>query len=375
MSKLNQQQKLVVDTPGHLCVVAGPGAGKTSTTVQKIAAILAAKDTNRVAAVSFTRDSALELRDRTYKVVGEVGLKRCLIGTFHSLCSKQLKRSKKTKKVLFPAEQFHYQMRAYEQVAPDDLEFDEARAAIEHIKSTLHSKNISSSISAIYRAYQQMLERNDVIDMQDLIRDTVIGLHDETVRPLPVSHLLVDEFQDSDEVQLEWVLAHARAGAIVTVVGDDDQSIYGWRHALGYSGMQSLIKTLDATTVIMDTNYRSYKEILDPSNKLIAHNKARVQKVIQPARGTGGGVQYIRLADRNAEAKAIAECVNADQDLILDGEWKRPGEGGWAVLARNNHLLKLVQAELSSRNIACRMSGQNKSIWEEPPLVQRRASR
>lgn len=368
MSKLNPQQQLVVDTQGHLCVVAGPGAGKTSTTVQKIAAILRASDAHRVAAVSFTRDSALELKDRATKAVGE-SVSRCLIGTFHSLCSKQLKVSKQNKKLLLPAEQTHYQLRAFEQVAPADVDFEEVRCAIEHIKSTIAYRDIPPHVSEIYNLYQQMLQRNDVMDMQDLIRNTVLGLHDGTVRPLPVTHLLIDEFQDSDEVQLEWVLAHAKAGATITVVGDDDQSIYGWRHALGYRGMQKMVDSLSATTVILDTNYRSFKEILDPANLLIAYNKERVQKVIRPARGEGGSVSYVRLPDRGAEAKAIAERIENDPNLYFDGTWKRPKDG-WSVLARNNHLLRFVEAELSSRNIACRMSGSKKSIWEEPPLLQ-----
>jgi superfamily I DNA/RNA helicase len=128
------------------------------------------------------------------------------------------------------------------------------------------------------RAYEEILLRNGKIDFQDLVLRALRGMEQGRIAPLAAAHLLVDEFQDTDESQLAWVLAHARAGVEVTAVGDDDQSIYGWRRALGHQGMERFAQALHARRIGLGINYRSRREIVQQAAILIARNRGRARQ-------------------------------------------------------------------------------------------------
>jgi superfamily I DNA/RNA helicase len=127
--------------------------------------------------------------------------------------------------------------------------------------------------------------------------------------------LFVDESQDMDQMQLAWCIEHIKAGLICTLVGDDDQSIYRFRGAEGYEGMMRFQTEFGAKQFILNTNYRSKKEILDAANSVIEKNSNRIQKDICAERGVGGSVEVWQCADGVAEAKLavnkiISACVN-----------------------------------------------------------------
>ena len=175
---------------------------------------------------------------------------------------------------------------------------------IEKIKTSFGRCDAESEDGKLYHAYQDALARNGKIDFQDMLRLAVEGMQNGSILPYPFKYLLVDEFQDTDPLQYRWIELHAKAGSIVTVVGDDDQSIYAFREALGYRGMESFIKEFDAKPVVLGSNYRCRSEILLAADRVIRNNVDRIAKVLRAEKGAGGRVLASRHADEYIEAVA-----------------------------------------------------------------------
>ncbi|CAE6863772.1 ATP-dependent DNA helicase Rep [Paraburkholderia aspalathi] len=192
-----------------------------------------------------------------------------------------------------------------------------------------------------YNAYQEALARNGKIDFQDLLRLAVAGMEKGEIQPYPFTDLLVDEFQDTDPLQYRWVELHANAGARVTVVGDDDQSIYGFRAALGFRGMESFASTFDAQRVVLGSNYRCRSEILDAADRLIRHNEDRIPKLLRAERGTGGTVDTQRSDDEYIDAVAALDAL---QPKLAAGR-------SCAILARTNRILDPIESVCRSHGV------------------------
>ena len=165
--QLNPSQQRVVDTDGHCRVVACPGSGKTRVITTKIGALLKRHPNTRICAVTFTRDAAAELQHRIIKEIGEANFKRsCRIGTFHSLAIRQLRLHNRLGKVAKPSEQVAYLKRAIALVDPS-MSYEDATRIIETAKTSL--VECPEWNSDLYRAYAEMLSRNKVEDLYDVI--------------------------------------------------------------------------------------------------------------------------------------------------------------------------------------------------------------
>jgi superfamily I DNA/RNA helicase len=206
-------------------------------------------------------------------------------------------------------------------------------------------------LEAVFQGYQSVMASEEAMDFSDLLLVSVHKMASGDTPPLPIRWLLVDEAQDMDEVQMEWILLHGRAGIDVTLVGDDDQSLYAFRHALGYSGLQEVSFALSATETTLPVNYRCAPNILSHAARLIGRNRNRAPKQITAHRDDPGEVQVIRAADRWDEVGRIAAMIR-DNSV-----------GTWAVLARTNLILDGADLALSDAGIAYTRSG-GKSIWE-----------
>lgn len=219
MSRLDEAQAEAAAVLDHCLVVACPGSGKTRTLAAKAAKILSRPDA-RVCAVTFTRDAAVEIRRRILEEAGRDAAGRLAAGTFHGLCWRQLGLAREP--VASEGERIAYAARAAAD-ARADLDPEDALRLIEAGKAgqSVHFPGVD--VERMVRAYQDILSRNGKLDFQDLIARAVDGMRRGAVRPVPADFLLVDEFQDTDESQLAWVMEHAAAGAKVTAVGDDDQ--------------------------------------------------------------------------------------------------------------------------------------------------------
>ena len=348
---LNSEQLAAATSMGHCLVVAAPGSGKTKMLASKAAHLLAAGKT--VTAVTFTKDSAMELRERILKQAGEGYIEQLLVGTFHSIdllmafpghiktaMGRTILAKSKTKlttpwKIVREGVRRDAVQRAMDASGIDLKEISEATALIEALKSGQKTP-ADESEQILVDSYKEILANHGVIDFQDILLNTNQGIADGTISPLHTDYLLLDEFQDTDKAQFEWALHHAKAGALITAVGDDDQSIYGFRNALGYSGMQAFERELNAEKIILGMNYRSHAEILTPANELIQYNgENRVPKALVSFKGQGGRAYWETFA-RDVEPIA---CISEIENSLKRGE-------SVGVLARTNKRLDDIEAQL-----------------------------
>jgi superfamily I DNA/RNA helicase len=340
LDELNPQQREVAQLRQNCVAIACPGAGKTKTIATK-AVLLLKENAATVGAVTFSKDAAIELRERILAVAGKAVKKRLIAGTFHSLAYKQLQRpGSRAPDIASDGDRLGLLIRVMQ-----DLGFDgkaeDVIPTIEKIKTNFGQCDSQSADGQLYHAYQEALARNGKIDFQDMLRLAVEGMQSGTILPYPFTYLLVDEFQDTDPLQYRWIELHAKAGSIVTVVGDDDQSIYAFREALGYRGMESFIKGFDAKPVVLGSNYRCRSEILAAADRVIRNNVDRIAKVLRAEKGPGGRVLTSRHADEYIEATAAVEAL---APLLAKG-------ASCAILARTNRILDPLEAVCRSHGV------------------------
>lgn len=330
---LNQSQKLAIQEPGHCMIVACPGSGKTRTLIEKAAHLLSEDFNHRILLCTFTDKSATEIRERLIHRVGPEVAKRANTGTFHKFCKTQLEKGFGRRLNLITNGPYYELIRRA--AVECGVDVNDAILIIEHAKSRLDS--VAPEHKPLLTCYQEMLNRNQQLDMHDLILRSVRAMRAGELKCFPHSHIFVDEFQDTDNVQYEWLKFHGQS-ATITVVGDDDQSIYGWRHAMGYSGMERFANEFQARVINLEINYRSHHEIVASASRLVNHNTERVGKNIVAFSGTGGVVTLLTLDGVHQESYAIVKHVQDKPE-------------SWAVLARRNRDLDQVEAALSSFNI------------------------
>lgn len=170
------------------------------------------------------------------------------------------------------------------------------------------------------------------MDFSDIVLLAVRKITSGELPPLAVRWLLVDEAQDMDQVQMEWIKLHGLAGTEVTLVGDDDQSLYTFRHAMGYAGLIEITTTLASTETTLPLNYRCAPNILGHAAKLIAHNKDRAPKRIEAYKKSLGEVCLVRASDRYDEGDVMVYRIR------MHGE-----EQEWAILGRTNLQLDPIE--------------------------------
>jgi superfamily I DNA/RNA helicase len=340
LDELNSQQREVAQLRQNCVAIACPGAGKTKTIATK-AALLLHEDAAVVGAVTFSKDAAIELRERILTVAGKAVKKRLIAGTFHSLAFKQLQRpGARPLDIASDGDRLGLLIRVMQDLGLEG-KAEDVIPTIEKIKTNFGRCAADSADGQLYHAYQDALARNGKIDFQDMLRLAVEGMQNGTILPYPFKYLLVDEFQDTDPLQYRWIELHARAGSIVTVVGDDDQSIYAFREALGYRGMESFIREFDAKPVVLGSNYRCRSEILAAADRLIRNNVDRIAKVLRAEKGAGGRVLACRHADEYVEATAAIEALGP---MLENGK-------SCAILARTNRILDPLEAVCRSHGV------------------------
>ena len=356
---LSPAQQRAVETPGHLLVTACPGSGKTHTLAHRAANLLRLQPRARLAAVTFTNEAAAELRSRIVRHA-DGAESRVVAGTFHRLAKVQLMKAGVNVRLASAAAQAGLLHRAFAQYDGEaEIAHDAAVAYIERVKSRAEAPRPVASeapLHEVYLAYETLLRRAGLMDFSDLLLNAVRGMADGSVEPLKVTFMLVDEFQDADALQISWVLAHAANGTHITTVGDDDQSIYQWRNALGYEGFERFTHSTHASHVSLDMTYRCGRDILAHAARLIAHNSARVPKELRSAAEHRGSIEVLVAANRGEEAQNIAYRIAQS----------RAGDGkpSWAVLARTNMFLNGVERAMTQFKVAhVRVGG--RSFWEE----------
>ena len=373
LSELNPQQREVALHLGHCLSIACPGSGKTKMLATKAATLL--NEGERVCAVTFTRDAAIELRERIMKLADPRTKGNLLVGTFHSVCmlmaSPRKHKGEFGRAVLAKMSspfstpwslvregvRISYVIRAIRE-SGSKLQIRDATPVIELAKEAGQiPEHLDPELQEMVRIYLKLMEEAGVIDFQDIILKTNLALRDKSMSPLPVDHLLVDEYQDTDNAQYEWTAHHGRAGIALTAVGDDDQSIYAFRRALGYSGMDRFTKEFGALQVQLGINYRCRSEILGAAETLISRNVERIPKRLFAQKGQGGVVTCERFANVMSEYAAVAEEAFG---ALAEG-------ASFAVISRTNDELTLLQAAMHMRGVPHRKTD-GRSIFDCPEV-------
>ncbi|TNC80886.1 MAG: hypothetical protein C9356_12235 [Oleiphilus sp.] len=334
---LNPKQREAVEHPGHVSVLAIPGSGKTTLCITKIQRILETDRGATVLAVVFNTDAANEIVKRA----NDKGLdtSRIIAGTYHALALSQIKRNTASLKLATQDRTYSIARQALRDV---DLDWNESEAlqwidfhksSLERIKdpNAYNTAYANDASYALFRIYERELERRGLSDFTDILVKAVSDVASGSGEVLQATHIIADEFQDIDPLQLAWLEQHVNGNnAILTAVGDDDQTIYSFRAALGYRAFKHLEDVLQPTTIALSDNYRTRKEILDKAGKLIANNHERVPKLLEAQKGEGGLFQLHEYLNNDAELEGILEYASIAPE-------------GKAILARNNARLKVLE--------------------------------
>lgn len=339
LSGLNPEQRRAVEhVEGPLLILAGAGSGKTRVITHRIAHLIARHGVYgpSILAVTFTNKAAGEMRERVLRLLSHHAAQSGpIVSTFHSFCVRLLRRDGASLAELRPGftTSFHIyddsdQLAVLKQVYKK-LGIDEKAAPPRGILSRIsHAKNqgyapediyrVSAApdaarLAVLYEHYQNALRAANALDFDDLLLETVRLLrHDEQVRSLwnrRIEFLMIDEYQDTNRPQYELMRLLSQAHSNVAVVGDEDQSIYGWRGADIRNILDFEQDFPNATVIRLEQNYRSTKTILEAASRVVERNTARKGKTLWTDGPAGDPICYFEAEDGEQEALFIADTI------------------------------------------------------------------
>jgi ATP-dependent DNA helicase UvrD/PcrA len=367
----SQQQQAVMAGLGPILVLAGPGSGKTRVLTRRIAYLIGAMAVRpyQILAVTFTNKAAREMENRVGELLGE-NIRGLSLGTFHATCARILRREADSLPfdsnfVIFDTDdQLSVVKRAL-----DDLNVDEKRyrpnavlGAISNAKNDLILPDDypvqtyrDEVIARLYRRYQELLLNSNALDFDDLILWSVYLLENSpSVREKYArrfEHVLVDEFQDTNQAQYILIKHLVSFHRNFFVVGDTDQSIYGWRGA-DYRNLQRLEQDFpDTQVIILEQNYRSTQSILDVAMAVIDRHPARIRKNLFTDRGEGQKVILHEVYDDRTEAGFVVDTIASN----VARNQAEPGD--FAVMYRTNAQSRLLEEAFLQAGLPYKLVG------------------
>ena len=382
MLELNPQQRAAVVTSDRpVLVLAGAGSGKTRVITEKIAFLIEQRGIppRAIVAITFTNKAAREMRERIRGRVDRARSRGLWISTFHTFGLHFLRRDpegtglRRGFSVLDPADCLQL-LREITHREDDAGEIEPLFAQISRWKNDLLTPEQARARATdagatqrarIYQRYEQALAAYNAVDFDDLIKRPVDALtRDPVLRERwqgRVRHLLVDEYQDTNGAQYRLVQLLVGVSPGLTVVGDDDQSIYAWRGARP-ENLARLDEEFPRLRVIkLEQNYRSTNRILAAANRLIANNPHLIEKRLWSTQGEGEPIRVIPCADAEAEtARVVSELMRMHFRL-------RAGWADFAILYRSNHQSRLFEKLLREQGIPYRISG-GQSFFERQEI-------
>ena len=372
LDPLNDAQREAVAAPsGHLLVLAGAGSGKTRVLVHRIAWLLATREATPfgVLAVTFTNKAASEMRSRIESIL-ERPVGGMWVGTFHGLAHRLLRAHWRDADLpeSFQILDSDDQLRCIRRVLRD-LDVDEQRWPPRQVQGFINARKDeglraehiedqddvrAARMLRIYAAYQETCERTGVVDFAELLlrchellrdRDDVLAHYRERFR-----HILVDEFQDTNTIQYAWLRLLAGGAGHLCCVGDDDQSVYGWRGARIENILQFPRDFAHVRTVRLEQNYRSSGNILAAANALIANNQGRMGKNLWTDGGDGEPIAVYAAFNDVDEARFIVTRIR---------QWVESGgrRDEVAVLYRVSAQSRVLEEALLEHGVAYRVYG------------------
>ncbi|MEA2100013.1 MAG: 3'-5' exonuclease [Campylobacterota bacterium] len=364
--KLNDEQTLAVkQSEGPVLILAGAGSGKTTTIISRLAYLIEVLGipASNTLTLTFTNKAAKEMRERALDMIDNVSYPP-LLCTFHKFG------------LLFLKFNIHLLNRQNNFVVIDT---DDKKRIIKKINSELPTPLVASEISRyknslltpddaykqaqlfqyqeiakVYEEYEKYLHENNLVDFDDLIALTYKLLNENPELAKQTSqryqYIMVDEYQDTNELQLKLIQKLCSAHNNICVVGDDDQSIYGWRGAHIRNIIEFDKDFIGAVIFKLEENYRSREPILKVANALIEHNRSRHGKKLIATRGTGEDVTILNSNDENEESRKIALKITK---LLESGVRAKD----IAVLYRVNVLSRSIEEGLNRSGIAYKLVG------------------
>ena len=370
----DRQAEAVQTTEGPLLIMAGAGSGKTRVLTHRIAYLIDEKMVNpwNILAITFTNKAAREMKERAAAL--NPATQDCLIATFHSMCVRILRREadhigyNRNFTIVDPGEQRTLMKRILKNLNLDPKKWNERAilGTISNAKNDLIDEvayaNMAGDmyteiVAKCYTAYQKELRQSEAMDFDDLIMLT-LRLFDQNPDVLTYyqqryQYIHVDEYQDTNHAQYQLVKLLASRFKNICVVGDADQSIYGWRGA----DMQNILDFEkdypEAKVVLLEENYRSTKTILQAANEVIRNNRNRRPKNLWTQNEDGEDIVYYRANDEQDEALFVARTID---QLSREGYSHRD----FAVLYRTNAQSRTVEEALLKANIPYTMVGGTK---------------
>lgn len=369
LSNLNDQQRAAVcHVDGPLLLLAGAGSGKTRVITCRIAHLLCTLQVpaGQIMAVTFTNKAAREMKQRLEEMVGRHRCKGMVVATFHALCVRLLKEDidqlgyKKNFSIYGTADQTRLIRDLAAGLCQGEQKIDADRILwlISDAKNNLQppesfrpqfGDEYGRLAAEVYPRYQKALKAFNAVDFDDLIMLTV-RLFQERPKVLEkyqqrFRYLMVDEYQDTNAAQYRLLRLLAATHQNLCVVGDDDQSIYGWRGA-DLGNILDFEKDFPGTRLIkLEQNYRSTGNILAAANAVIRHNRKRKEKALWTAGGPGAAIDCICCADDEDEARMVVERIHAER---FAGECRY---SDFAVLFRTNTQSRAFEEQLRYDNI------------------------
>lgn len=370
----DRQAEAVQTTDGPLLIMAGAGSGKTRVLTHRIAYLIDEKLVNpwNILAITFTNKAAREMKERAFSL--NPATEDCLIATFHSMCVRILRREadhigyNRNFTIVDPGEQRTLMKRILKNLNLDPKKWNERAilGTISNAKNDLIDEvayeNMAGDmyteiVAKCYTAYQKELRQSEAMDFDDLIMLT-LRLFDQNPDVLTYyqqryQYIHVDEYQDTNHAQYQLVKLLASRFKNICVVGDADQSIYGWRGA----DMQNILDFEkdypEAKVVLLEENYRSTKTILQAANEVIRNNRNRRPKNLWTQNEDGEEIVYYRANDEQDEALFVARTID---QLTREGYSHKD----FAVLYRTNAQSRTVEEALLKANIPYTMVGGTK---------------
>ena len=371
--QLNPVQRQAVEHPGGpLLILAGAGSGKTRVLTGRIAHLVRERGVPpwQILAFTFTNKAAREMRSRAEALLGSEDLEVWL-GTFHGTCVRILRRHAESlgyprSFVIYDTDDQRSLLRGLlRDAGVDDGRLTPAGASSrisrlknEGIPAEEYAKTafapVDRKLAEVYTGYEKALRDRAAMDFDDLLLYTVklFDLDPEAHRQYAnrFRHVLVDEYQDTNAVQFELIERLARVHQNLTVVGDDDQSIYGWRGADVGNILSFEQRFPDAAVLRLTQNYRSTQTILRAANGVVRHNTARKEKELWTENAAGEPLTLHVLPDEEAEGEKVVS-------ILLDGRRAGRGNRDFVVLYRTNAQSRAVENALRRSAIPYQLTG------------------
>lgn len=373
---LNDKQKeAVLHTEGPLLILAGAGSGKTRVLTHRIAYLVENKRVKpwSILAITFTNKAAKEMKERIGNLIPQDAVEEMWVSTFHSMCVRILRRYgerlgySRFFTIYDTADQKTLIKESLKALDINEKNFPVGvvMGGISSYKNRLQTPELATinagedykakQMAKIYTYYQKKLKENNAMDFDDLLVNTYLLFKNEIdvldYYQNKFQYILVDEYQDTNGAQYKLVEMLAQKHQNLCVVGDDDQSIYGWRGAdiTNILGFEQDFK--NATVIKLEQNYRSTKNILDAANSVVAHNTGRKVKRLWTESEEGEGISIVPTVNEYKEAETIASCII---DAIEKGERDYKD---FAILYRTNAQSRVLEEKLITGSIPYRLLG------------------